>query len=50
MSRANVNAAKTQFGDQLELNLLVKSFANDNVSAIHKNIQAVHLYLEKLYV
>lgn len=49
MSRDNVNAAKAQFGDQLELNVLVKSFTNDNVSAIHKNIQTVDLYLEKLY-
>lgn len=49
LSRANVNAAKAQFGNRIELNLLVKNLTNDNVSAIHGNIQSVDLYLEKLY-
>jgi hypothetical protein len=49
LSRANVNVAKAQFGNRIELNLLVKSLTNDSVSAIHGNIQSVDLYLEKLY-
>lgn len=49
MSRTNVNDAKMQFGEQVELNLLVKNLTNDNVSAIHKNISAVDLYFNKIY-
>ncbi len=49
LSRANVNAAKAQFGGKVELNLLVKNITNDNVSAIHKNIPTIDVYLEKLY-
>jgi hypothetical protein len=49
MSRANVNAAKAQFGEQVELNLLVKNLTNDNVSAIYKDIPAIDLYLKKIY-
>lgn len=49
LSRANVNDAKAQFGDQVELNLLVKNLTNDAVSAIYKNIPAVDSYLKKIY-
>ncbi|MDP2838350.1 MAG: zeta toxin family protein [Candidatus Moranbacteria bacterium] len=49
MSRVNVNEAKRQFGNQIELNLLVKNLANDDVSTIFKDITVVDLYLKKIY-
>lgn len=49
MSRANVNDAKKQFDDQVELNLLVKNLTNDDVSAIHKDISGIDSYLKKIY-
>jgi len=49
MSRMNVSDAKKQFGNQVELNLLVKNLTNDDVSAIYDNISEIDLYLKKIY-
>lgn len=49
LSMKNVSDAKTQFGDQIELNLLVKSLSNDEVSAIYTDILEVDSYLNKIY-
>jgi UDP-N-acetylglucosamine kinase len=49
MSRTNVNDAKRQFGNRVELNLLVKNLTNDDVSAIYKDISGIDSHLKKIY-
>ncbi len=47
-SRLNVNAAKTYFGSQIELNLIIKDFEND-LEQLEINIENVDPYLKKSY-
>lgn len=49
LSRLNVNAAKAHFGDNIELNLIIKNLTNDAVGEFHKNISSIDFYLKKIY-
>ncbi len=47
-SRENVNLVKSYFGDQIELNLLIKDLTSD-IEQLELNILLVDSYLKKVY-